>query len=68
MSLQVVLETVHKKFMVVLEVLTGPIFPGSFGKSSKKLMKSFINLCIKCGKCLIANFSATLSFSALLSY
>jgi hypothetical protein len=23
-----------KQFMVVLEILTGPIFPGSFGKSS----------------------------------
>jgi hypothetical protein len=33
-NFQVVLETVHKKFMVVLEILTGKIFPGSFGKSS----------------------------------
>jgi hypothetical protein len=31
---QVVLETVHKKLMVVLEILAGPILPGSFGNSS----------------------------------
>jgi hypothetical protein len=65
-NFQVVLETIHGT--VVLEILTGPIFPGSFGKVHKKFMKSFINLCIKCGKCLIAIFSATLSFYALLAY
>jgi hypothetical protein len=27
--------------MVVLEILTGPIFPGSFGKSFKKIHRSF---------------------------
>jgi hypothetical protein len=32
------------------------------------LMYAYINLPIKCGKCLIAIFPATLSFSALFSY
>jgi hypothetical protein len=30
--------------MVVLEILTGPIFPGSFGKSSRKIHGSFGNI------------------------
>jgi hypothetical protein len=28
--------------MVVLEILTGPIFPGSFGKSSCKIHEKFM--------------------------
>jgi hypothetical protein len=27
--------------MVILEILTGPIIPGSFGKSSRKIYGSF---------------------------
>jgi hypothetical protein len=30
-----------KQFMRVLEILTGPIFPGSFGKRSYKINSSF---------------------------
>jgi hypothetical protein len=33
-----------KQFKVVLEILTGPIFPSSFGKSSRKIHGSFGNI------------------------
>jgi hypothetical protein len=33
-----------KQFMVVLEIMIGPIFPGSFGKGSRKIHGSFENI------------------------